>query len=380
MKRSMKLLVIPILGLIPCFTSFARAEPAGGLLVEVGTYTGGKSKGIYSFRLDAATGAATAPALVAETESPSFLAVDPGRRLLYAVNETRNGAVSAFALDPASGKLSFLNRESSGGDDPCHLTVDRTGKHLLVANYSSGTVAVLPIGTDGRLGPISCRIEHRGEGPNQERQKSPHAHCVRLDAANRFALVADLGIDRLVAYRFLPETGVLVPQQASDARLAPGAGPRHIAFSPGERFAYSINELDCTVTAFAVDLAKGGLKAIGTVSTLPGKREKGFSTAEVEVHPSGKFLYGSNRGHGSIAVFAIDASRGTLTPIEHRPTGGKTPRSFAIDPSGKLLLAAGQDSDSIDVFRIDPATGRLSPAGESIRVPSPVCVLFVAAR
>jgi 6-phosphogluconolactonase len=349
------------------------------VLVEVGTYTGPKSKGIYSFRLEVASGAATAPQLAAETESPSFLALHPGGRLLYAANETAKGGVSAFALDRESGKLTFLNRETSAGDDPCHLVVDKTGKHVLVANYSSGTVAVLPIAEDGRVGSPTTRIQQAGSGPNAGRQKAAHAHCVRLDARNGMAWVADLGADRLVAYRYTLATGGLVPEPSLDARLPPGSGPRHIAIAPGERFVYSINELDCTVTSFTRDDKSGGLKMLGTLSTLPGNREKDFSTAEVEVHPSGKFLYGSNRGHGSIAVFAIDSATGALKPVEHRALGGKTPRSFAIDPTGRVLLAASQDADLIEVFRIDFQTGRLSPAGEPIRVPAPVCVLFVPA-
>jgi 6-phosphogluconolactonase len=348
------------------------------LLAFVGTYTDGKSKGIYSFRFDLASGKAAAPVLAAESESPSFLAVHPGGRFLYAANEIfrpGGGMASAFAVDPGKGTLSLLNRESSAGTGPCHLSVDATGKVLLVANYGDGIVAALPIGPDGRLGAASARIAHAGSGPDAERQKGPHAHCVTIDPANRFVVAADLGIDRLIAYRLDPARGAL--ERAWEARLRPGAGPRHFAFDPAGRFGYSIEELACTITSYSYDAEKGALKEIGTVSTLPGARERDFSTAEIAVHPSGKFLYGSNRGHGSIAAFRIEPS-GLPVLIEHRPTGGKTPRGFEIDPTGTFLLAANQDADSIHVFRIDPAKGTLAPAGEEIRIPAPVCVKFLA--
>jgi 6-phosphogluconolactonase len=366
------------------------ATAGGDLLVYAGTYTGTKSKGIYVFRLDSATGKATPPQLAVETRNPSFLALHPGRKFLYAVSEAggpAGGRVSGFSIDEKSGRLAFLNQESSMGEGPCYLVVDRTGKNVLVANYGSGGVAVLPIGGDGRLGPASCHVSYQGSSVHPDRQKAPHAHSVNLDPGNRFAVVADLGIDRLLVCPFEPERGNLVFKDppgdgAGGARvpLKPGAGPRHFAFHPGGRFAYVINEINCTVTAFSYDGERGELKEVQSITTLPGKLEGGYSTAEVQVHPSGKFLYGSNRGHDSIAVFAIDREKGTLTPVEHQPTGGKTPRNFGIDPAGKYLLAANQGSDTIVVFRIDPDRGSLKATGEVIEVPSPVCVKFLPAR
>ena len=353
------------------------------LLVYVGTYTGAKSKGIYRFHLDLATGKASPVELAAETSNPSFLAIRPDHRALYAVSEIANfgggksGAVSAFALDPQTGGLSFLNQKSSHGGGPCYVVVDRAGKNVLVANYGGGSVAVLPIQSDGRLGEATAAIQHQGSGSNPQRQEAPHAHSINLDPANQYAFAADLGLDKILVYRFDPGKGTLNANATPFATVAPGSGPRHFAFHPNGRTAYVINEMSCTVTAFTYDAGDGVLKAVQTLSTLPGGEVKeGYSTAEVQVHPSGKFLYGSNRGHHSIAIFAIDDA-GRLTAAGHQPTGGKTPRNFAIDPTGAYLLAANQDSDTIVLFRIDLESGALKPTGEVVQVPMPVCVRFV---
>ncbi|MGH7378010.1 MAG: lactonase family protein, partial [Candidatus Methylomirabilales bacterium] len=251
------------------------------------------------------------------------------------------------------------------------------GKAVLAANYGGGSVVALPVGAGGTLGEATAFIQHQGSSVNPRRQEAPHAHSINLDPENRFAVAADLGLDRLLVYRFDPARGTLAANDPPFAAVKPGAGPRHFAFHPRGRHAYAINEIHCTVTAFAWDGRRGALEEIQTVSTLPGEVQEGFSTAEVQVHPSGKFLYGSNRGHDSIAVFAIDAASGRLTGVEHRPTGGKTPRNFGIDPAGAFLLAANQGSDSIVGFRIDPETGKLEPTGSVVRVPSPVCVKFL---
>ncbi|MBI3465127.1 MAG: lactonase family protein, partial [Planctomycetes bacterium] len=301
---------------------------SGEMLVYVGTYTGAKSKskGIYVFRLDLASGKATAPQLAAETANPSFLAIHPNRRFLYAVGELESfsgkpgGAVSAFALDAHSGKLTLLNQQPSGGAGPCHLVVDRTGKSVLVANYGGGSVAALPIGPGGRLGPPTNVVQHEGSSVNPQRQEGPHAHSINLDPANRFAAAADLGLDKVLVYRFDAANGKLVPNDPPAATVKAGAGPRHFAFHPGGRYAYVINEMDCTVTAFAYDGQRGVLKEIQTITTLPHELREGYSTAEVQVHPSGKFLYGSNRGHHSIVVYAIDPKTGKLTLVEHKST------------------------------------------------------------
>ncbi len=367
-----------------CARGAEKAKAMGEYLVYIGTYTGPKSKGIYAWRYDAATGRSAPLGLVAETANPSFLAAHPNGRYLYAVNEILNygggsaGAVSSFAIDRGTGKLTFLNQVSSRGAEPCYVAVDKTGKSVLVANYTGGSVAAFPVLEDGRLGEASAFVQHAGSSVNPERQEGPHAHSINLSPDNRFAIAADLGLDELLVYRFDPTKSSLEANQPAFARVNPGAGPRHFVFHPSGKFAYVINEMQSTVSAFSYDPAGGVLRGLQTVSTLPKDFVGHNDTAEVRVHPSGKFLYGSNRGHDSIAVFAIDAKKGTLTPVAHVPTQGKTPRNFGIDPTGSYLFAANQDSDNIVVFRIDPKTGRLSPTGQVLEVPSPVCVRFVA--
>jgi 6-phosphogluconolactonase len=351
--------------------------------VFFGTYTRGESKGIYRAQLDLKSGELTQPELAGEVENPSFLAVHPSGLFLYAAGELSDfqgkpgGAVSAFALDRRTGNLKLLNQESSRGGGPCHLVVDPPGKNVLVANYGGGSVAVLPIGKDGKLEPASSFIQHEGKGVDPRRQEGPHAHSINVDKAGAFAVAADLGLDKLLVYRFDAEAGRLTPNDPPHTSVAAGAGPRHFAFHPSGRFAYVINEMHSTVTAFDYDAKQGRLIQLQTVSTLPAPHE-GNSTAEVQVHPSGKFLYGSNRGHNSLAIFAIDPQTGRLTSVGHQSTGGRTPRNFGIDPSGAYILAANQGSDSVHVFRVDQETGRLTPTGQSIEVPTPVCVKFLA--
>lgn len=354
-------------------------------LVYIGTYTeeGSKSKGIYAYRFDPGTAELTSVGLAAETTNPSFLAVHPNHRFLYAVNEVGNykaqksGAVSAFAIDRATGKLTLLNQVASKGADPCYITVDKSGKYVLVANYTGGSVAVLPVLEDGRLGEASAFVQHTGHGANPERQEGPHAHSIDLSPDNRFAVVDDLGLDESLVYRFDSAKGLLIPNGAQFGKADPGAGPRHFALHPNGQYGYVINEMQSTVSVFSFDATAGVLRPLQTISTLP----KGFSEhnddAEIQVHPSGKFLYASNRGHDSIAVFAIDASKGTLTLIEYASTKGKTPRSFEIDPTGTSLFAANEKSDNIVVFRIDLQTGRLTATGQVLEVGEPVCVKFV---
>ncbi|MBC8373015.1 MAG: lactonase family protein [Planctomycetes bacterium] len=358
------------------------AEPT--MRVYLGTYTRTGSKGIYVCELNPASGALTEPRLAAATDNPTFLAIHPSGRFLYAaggaarIDGKPTGLVTAFAMDKTTGKLTQLNRQSSGGRGPCHVVVDAKGRHALAANYSSGSVASLPIAPDGKLRPAASVIQHTGSSVNKRRQGGPHAHSINLDRANRFAVAADLGADKLFVYQFAPTTGTLKPHAPPAVKLAPGAGPRHFAFHPNGQFAYVINELDSTVTAFAFDAKKGTLAKLDTVSTLPPDFKDSNSTAEVQVHPSGKFLYGSNRGHDSLAIFAIDSKSGKLTPVGHQPTGGRTPRNFGIDPTGRFILAANQNSNNVVVFRVDQATGRLKPTGGSIAVSSPVCVKFHA--
>ena len=359
----------------------AAAKPQA-VRVYVGTYTGAKSQGIYQMRLDLASGALGAPELAGEAVNPSFLAVHPSRKYLYAVNEVWGPAgkgasmVSAFAIAPDTGRLTFLNKNVSSGTGPCYVSVDREGHSALAANYASGSVFVLPIGADGRLGDPTAYIQHKGSGPNAKRQEGPHAHCIDPDPAGRFALACDLGLDKVLVYRFDAAKGTLAPNDPPAASVAPGAGPRHLAFHPNGRFVYVISEMASTVTAFSYDGARGTLAELQTLATLPADFSGASTCAEVKVHPSGRFLYGSNRGHDSIAIFAI-GSDGKLKALGHQPTQGKNPRHFAIDPTGAWLLAANQNSDSVVVFRIDPQSGGLSPAGSAATVSAPVCVEFV---
>ena len=378
-----------LLGCASCPRAQAAATPrnAKEFLAYIGTYTGAKSKGIYVARFDPASGRLGAPELAAETVSPSFLAIHPNQGFLYAANETgdfagkKSGAVSAFGIDSHTGKLTQLNQQPSGGDGPCHVAVDQTGKTVLVANYGGGSVEALPIKPDGSLDAPTSFIQHSGSSVDKQRQEGPHGHFITTDAANRFALACDLGLDKVVVYKFDPANSSLVANDPPSASVAPGSGPRHLAFHPGGRYAYVINEMKCTMTAFSYDPARGELKEVQNLSTLPGGEtlKPNYSTAEVEAHPSGKFLYGSNRGHDSIVVFATDPATGKLTYVENVSTQGKTPRSFGIDPTGNYLLAANQDSDNLVVFRIDQKTGRLASTGTSIEVGKPVCVKFVPA-
>ncbi len=379
-------ILIAVMSCLTMAASAAAEPPAKGpvkpskVRVYVGTYTSGESKGIYRLDLDPRTGALTPSGEPTATVSPSFLAFHPSGRFLYAVNETgesrtdESGGVSAFAIDAQSGALTFLNRQLSGGPAPCHLWLDKQGRHLLLANYWGGSVAVLPVEADGRLAAATQVVRHEGRGVNPERQEGPHAHSVQLDPTERMALVADLGLDMLVAYRFDGARGTLAPYEKATVRLAPGAGPRHFAFDPGGRFVYVLNELSSTVTALAYDAAGPSFTELQSLSTLPAGFKGENTTAEVVVRPDGRFLYASNRGHDSIAIFARDPATGKLTAAGHRSTLGKTPRNFAIDPTGTFLLAANQDSGSIVVFRIDPRGGGLEPVGAPVRVPQPVCV------
>lgn len=362
-----------------------KAREHGKFLFFVGTYTDKtKSQGIYAYRFDAASNQIAPLGLAAETANPSFLALHPNGKFLYAVNELGNykgpnsGGVSAFAVDRATGKLTFLNEVPSRGADPCYITVDHTGKYVLVANYTGGSIAAFPIEADGKLGEASAFVQHTGHGADPQRQEAAHAHSIDLSPDNRFAFVDDLGLDELLSYKFDSRKGTLTPNDPSFAKLDPGAGPRHFALAPNGKFAYVVSEMHSTVTAFSADLSKGTFHSLQTISALPKDFSGQNDDAEVHTHPSGKFVYASNRGHDSIAVFAVDPAKGTLTAVDYTPTQGKTPRSFEIDPTGTLLLAENQASNNIVVFRIDQKTGRLTPTGQVLDVASPVCVKFLA--
>ncbi len=353
------------------------------MLVYFGTYTGARSRGIYLSRFDAAAGRLSPPELAAETKNPSFLAVHPNGRFLYAIGELSGsggkqaGAVSAFSIDPESGKLRLLNQQPSGGAGPCHLAVDKSGKCVLVANYGGGSIAALPLQPDGQLCPPSATIQHHGSSVNPQRQAGPHAHFITPDPDNRFALTCDLGLDKVLVYRFDAASGSLAAHDPPSVAIKAGSGPRHLAFHPNGHLAYLINEIGSTLTALAYSPKPGTLKEVQTVSTLPEKFEGHNGCAEVQVHPSGKFVYGSNRGHDSLVIFAIDRESGRLSYIGYQLTGGKTPRHFAFDPSGNWLLVENQDSDSVLVFRVNSKTGLLTPQGQAIEVGAPVCAVFV---
>jgi 6-phosphogluconolactonase len=377
----------------------AASRPAAShsYLAFVGTYTNKTdSKGIYAYEFDAETGKLTAKGLAVETPDPSFVAIHPNGKFVYAVNESgKQSAVSAFSLDAQSGKLTLLNQLPALGEDPCYITFDKTGKYVFIANYTSGNVVVFPILADGRLGEHTALLTDAGAvGPNKERQEGPHAHWIGLSARNRFAYVADLGLDRVLVYNFDAAKGTLVrgdapsldtkagaakPNDAFSVVLSPGTGPRHVAFSPDGNFMYVLGELQSTVTVFAND-ARVTNRQLQRISALP----EGFSgrndAAEIALHPSGRWLFTSNRGHDTIAVFAVDPHEGTLRKTGDFPTGGKEPRHFAIDPTGHFLLAENQHSNSIVVFGIDPATGALTQVSKTEGIPSPVCLVFLPTR
>src|ERR1035437_10369710 len=377
-------LLLPLL-LLTLLAAAAPKERQGKYLFYVGTYTeeGGKSKGIYAYRFDASTAEITPLGLAAETTNPSFVALHPNGRFLYAVNEVGNykgpnsGGVSAFSIDRATGKLTFLNEVPSRGADPCYIIVDKTGKYVLVANYTGGSVAVFPVLGDGKLGEASAFVQHTGHGANPTRQEGPHAYSIDLSPDNRFAMVDDLGLDELLVYKFDSAKGSLTPNDPPFAQLDAGAGPRHFVLRPDGKFAYVISEMGHTVTVFSNDAASGRLQLLQTVTTLPKDFTGRNDDAEIRVHPSGKFLYASNRGDDSIAIYAIDQSKGTLAQVGSIHTGGKEPRNFEIDPTGTLLFAANQKSDNIVVFRIDAKTGGLTATGQALDVGSPVCVKFL---
>ena len=366
-------------------TVFVSCKTVDTYYVYVGTYTNGDAEGIYVCELDLATGALTKVGVRDGVVNPSFLAIHPSGDLLYAVSEVSNldgkktGGVAAFSIDRATGNLTLLNIEPSHGTAACHISLDESGRTALVANYGGGTVSAFPIAMDGKLQAAASIMTHEGSSvaPNQ---KSPHPHCVYTGPTNRLAFVSDLGIDQIVIYRLDAATGKLTPNEPAFAKLAPGSGPRHLDFHPSGKFAYVINENNMTVTAFAYDAKSGALTEIETVSTLPEgtAHARGFSTAEIRAHPSGKFLYGSNRGHDSIVVYQVDQSTGRLTFVETEPTQGKTPRNFAIDPTGTYLLAENQSTSTIVVMKIDQTTGALTPTGHTLEIPTPVCVRFLA--
>jgi 6-phosphogluconolactonase len=340
------------------------------------------SAGIYVYRQDAASGALSLLHTAGGVLNPSFLALDPRRRWLFSVNEALEhdgqptGAASSFAIDPATGGLRFLSRQHTGGGNPCHLCPDPSGRFLLVANHEEGRVSVLRIDAEGRLGALTDVHQHEPTDPTGRR--TPHAHFVTPDPTGRFILASDTGVDRVYVYRLDPATGRLPLNDPPWGETHAGAGPRHLAFHPSGRYVYANGEADMTLTPFAFDAERGALTPLPAASTLPEGESSGsaLSTAQVQVHPSGRFVYVSNRGHDSIAVFAVDEGTGRVRRVANESTRGHTPRNFSLDPAGRFLYAANQNSDTVVCFRVDAHTGRLTPTGESTAVAAPTCVLF----
>jgi len=351
------------------------------MIAFVGCYTtadrNGRGDGVNVFRVDPESGLWTHVQLLAHLANPSYLTLDPRHRTLYSVHGGALEDVSAFAIDQATGRLALLNTRRSGGQNPVSLTVHPGRRYLAVANYGAGSVAVLPVEADGSLEPFVDRVETTGDhGPHPVEQAGPHPHDIVFDRAGAFLAVPDKGLDRVFVYRLDTERGKLLPADPPWAQARPGAAPRHVAFHPNGRYAYVINELDSTITAYGYQADRGTLHALQVVSTLPSGFAGTTTGAEIAVHPSGRFVYGSNRGHDSIAVFAVDGGSGELTAVDWTPTGGRTPRTFALDPSGKALYAANQDSDTIIGFAVDQATGRLAPTGQVVQTGSPSAIVF----
>ena len=356
--------------------------PDQKLLVFVGTYTDKTdSKGIYAYEFDGATGKLKARGLSAETSNPSWVAIHPNGKWAYAANESgKQSSISAFSIDAKSAKLTLLNKLPATGEDPCYLSFDKTGKYLFVANYTSGNVVVFPILLDGKLGTPTANVKDEGTlGPNKERQEGPHAHWVEILPFNRAISVSDLGLDRLLFYAFNEMNGGIVGDTSDSFALDPGTGPRHVTFSRGGRFIYVLGELKSTVTVFS-GVPQDGYRNVQTVSTLPSAYAGRNDAAEIALHPNGKWLFASNRGHDSIAVFSVDPATGKLAFAGGYSTGGKEPRHFAIDPTGQFLLAENQNSNSIVVFRVNPETGALSQISITENIPSPVCLTFLRAH
>lgn len=354
------------------------------LPMYVGTYTSGKSEGVYLYRFSLADGSLRRVGVTGGVSNPSYLTLDRARRFLYAVEEDeefegeKSGKVSAFKVDPKDGSLRFVNRQASKGGAPCYITADDAGRFVLVANYLGGNVAVLPVSKGGGLGKAVDVEQHSGSGPNRERQEAPHAHCVLLDPSNRHAYACDLGTDKVMVYDFDARRGTLTPNAQASVSLKPGAGPRHLTFDRAGRHVYVLNELDSTVTAFARVRGSGALRELKTYPMLPADFKGENTGADIHLTPDGRFLYCSNRGHDSIALFRVDARTGALDAAGHTPTGGKTPRNFAVDPTGRFLLVANQRSDNVVTFRIDPSTGALEATGHTTEIPSPVCLKLAA--
>ena len=360
--------------------AFAVPLPAADVYVYFGTHSRGPGIGFSVAHFDTDTGALTQPRFLTEAVEPAYFVIHPDGRHLYTCNSGSPGGVSAYEIDRATGQLTLLNKEPSGGADASYVCLDQTGRFVLVANYEGGNIAVFALQPDGRIGGRTAFAQHTGSSVDPKRQTHAYAHSIIVDPTNRFALIADLGVDKLFVYRFDEKNGSLRPNDPPFATVRPGSGPRHVKFHPNGRWVYLINEMGCTVTAFNWDSDHGALTEFQTISTLPADFKGASTCAEIKVHPNGRFLYGSNRGHDSLAVFAIDSTTGRLAPLEYVSTRGKIPRNFTFDPTGRWILCTNHGSDNAVVFRVDATTGRLTPTGQPVSVPSPFCERFLPAR
>ncbi|WBO86228.1 lactonase family protein [Hymenobacter yonginensis] len=370
------------LGLSGCAAALTgRSRP--DYLVYVGTYAKAEADSIFLYRLNATTGALTRLRAEKGGPNPTYIALDTKRQHLYAANEVdefqgaKSGFVSAFAIDRRTGGLMLLNQQLSGGGGPCYVSIAGSNQATLVANYGGGSVSLLPLAPDGKLQPSAATAQYRGSGPVKNRQGEPHAHCILPDPANRFAFAVDLGTDQVLGYQLAANGSQWTPLPAPAFTTQPGAGPRHLTFHPNGCWAFLINELACSITALTYDTTAGTFRELHTVPTLPAGFTAPNTCADIHVHPNGRFVYATNRGHDSLAVFAIAPDSGRLTLVEHVSTQGKTPRNFAIDPSGAILLVANQNSNNIATYTINAQTGRLTPTGVVVEVPAPVCLQVV---
>jgi 6-phosphogluconolactonase len=375
------------LALASIFLSAITPFPSSGAVKHLDQtkyilYVGSYGKSVMAYRFDAATGQLQTIGMTGEVVNPSFLAADKDFRYLYAVSEVEGGtgAVAAFSIDRSSGSLHALNTQPSGGVAPCHLAVDKDSKMLIVANYGTGGVSAYPIGANGRLGEMSSLMTAKGSGPNTDRQDGPHAHEVVISSDNRIAYVPDLGLDQIRMYRLDPSTAKLTPNDPPFAKQSPGMGPRHLAFTPDEKFAYVMNELKSEVSVFARDAATGNLTKIQDVSSLAPGYAGENGPAEILVDSQGKFVYATNRGEDTIAVFAINPSDGKLTLVQSISAEGKSPRGLEIDPTGSFIFAGNQKTDNFVIYHIDKNTGKLTATGQVMHMPSPVAFLFVPVK
>ncbi len=357
---------------------------AGKMLVYVGGYTKGKGKGIFIYSMNTYTGLLTPQGVGPDVENPSFLTISPNHHFLYAVNETdefngnSGGGVSSYKIDASTGALTLINERTSGGTGPCHISTDADGTHVMVANYNSGSAEVLPISrTNGSLGEPSSVDQHKGTSVDPARQEGPHAHCAIFDPSGKYGLVCDLGTDKIVVYKYNSTTGTIDPTGIEPGVVAPGSGPRHFVFTKDGRHGYCISEMKSTITAFTFDPSTGTLKPGQVISTLPADFKGTSSCAEIALSPDGRFLYGSNRGHNSLAIFAVSPRDHTISLVGHESTGGKTPRGFEMDPAGKFVIVANQDSNSLVVFKRNAKTGKLTPTGQTLECPSPATIAFL---